>query len=720
MDNKQAILDHFEDRWADFYGHYLTLPAQRDGKVVKVLSPFREETKPSFDVHLEGEYAGRWKDWATGEVGDIFSFYAYRHDLDCRVDFPTVLEGIAQEFGISVDGKAKAGRKLRRKRDPEEVLRGFQDALKNSEVLSGLKQQRGLSDETIVHFNLGRWQNDLVFPVRDASGAIVGYKVHHGPHLKPAGTKAKTGEGIKVQLYPLSNLDADPLVICEGEPDVWRLHTAGIRAVTGTAGAGAWKEEWADLLTGKDIAVAGDNDDAGRKMQEEVIRALKGKARRLRCVEWPEGLTKGFDITDWLQSGKAFAELPLREVKVKRLTLTEMKQRFAGWLHFDRGEDAVLDMFLGAVVANRFSGDPVWIFVVGPPGGTKTEVLRSLSEWSEVYTLSTLTASTLISGLVPKDGIDPSLLPKLDGKVLVIKDFTAILDMHREARQQILGDLRDAYDGEMAKAFGSEAGTRRYKSKFGLVAAVTPVIDSYTSIGQQLGERFIKFRLTESGAMKRVRKALGNSGRETDMRRELAEAAEGVLLACATKEERQIAIGEDLEGRLIDLADILARLRSVVSRNGYTKTINYVPVPEIGTRLVKQFGKLARGIAAVRGKSEVGEDEFRLIRRIARDTLPSKRRLIVHTLFRLYREGNLTTKQIAEEMNMPVPTTQYALEDLCLLEIVKREGETTILWRMKSEVSQRLEDLDFFGDLESFHELSGEGVSSDSGGRLPF
>lgn len=95
------------------------------------------------------------------------------------------------------------------------------------------------------------------------------------------------------------------------------------------------------------------------------------------------------------------------------------------------------------------------------------------------------------------------------------------------------------------------------------------------------------------------------------MRSELSQAAEGALLTCDVQDERAIAISEAVLDNLIDVADLLAVLRSNVSRDGYTHAIDFLPEPEIGTRLVKQFAKLARGIAAIRGKSEVGEDEYR-------------------------------------------------------------------------------------------------------------
>ena len=67
---------------------------------------------------------------------------------------------------------------------------------------------------------------------------------------------------------------------------------------------------------------------------------------------------------------------------------------------------------------------------------------------------------------------DPSLIPKLDGKVLVIKDFTVILKERHEIASAILSQLRDAFDGSIRKAFGT-GKDKKYNAKFGVIAAVT-------------------------------------------------------------------------------------------------------------------------------------------------------------------------------------------------------------------------------------------------------
>lgn len=42
-------------------------------------SPFRDDRHPSFSVCVEGERAGCWRDFATGDAGDVFSFVMNKH-----------------------------------------------------------------------------------------------------------------------------------------------------------------------------------------------------------------------------------------------------------------------------------------------------------------------------------------------------------------------------------------------------------------------------------------------------------------------------------------------------------------------------------------------------------------------------------------------------------------------------------------------------------------
>jgi len=134
--------------------------------------------------------------------------------------------------------------------------------------------------------------------------------------------------------------------------------------------------------------------------------------------------------------------------------LYEVKKIIKDWLYLE--DDTVIDVILAIQVANELRTDPNWMLIIGPPSHAKTELLRSLDGHPKTCFLSNLTPSTLVSGLRFKKGQkDPSLLLTLDGKTLVLKDFTSILSMRSEAQQEILGQLREVYDGQYSKAFGT-------------------------------------------------------------------------------------------------------------------------------------------------------------------------------------------------------------------------------------------------------------------------
>ena len=98
---------------------------------------------------------------------------------------------------------------------------------------------------------------------------------------------------------------------------------------------------------------------------------------------------------------------------------------------------------LAGAVANYASGDPVWPLLVGPSGSGKTEVVSSITSAPNVWPLSSLTPQTLLSGF-ERQGKPASLLLQIGNfGILAFKDLTTVLTMHREARGQIIGQLRE-------------------------------------------------------------------------------------------------------------------------------------------------------------------------------------------------------------------------------------------------------------------------------------
>jgi 5S rRNA maturation endonuclease (ribonuclease M5) len=128
---------------------------------------------------------------------------------------------------------------------------------------------------------------------------------------KPAanGGWIKNLEGVRRVLYRLPDVIAARVIyIAEGEKDCETLAELGLVGTCNPAGAGAWRQEYAECLRDKKIFVLPDADEKGRKHAADVMRSLKGVAASVAMVELPFGK----DITEWVeQHGGTRAELDM-------------------------------------------------------------------------------------------------------------------------------------------------------------------------------------------------------------------------------------------------------------------------------------------------------------------------------------------------------------------------------------------------------------------------
>ena len=140
-----------------------------------------------------------------------------------------------------------------------------------------------------------------------------------------------------------------------------------------------------------------------------------------------------------------------KTIPAKRTPISygELEAIVEKWLLIkDKG---LLRILLASVIANKLQADPVWLFVVAAPGGTKTELIRGLNLIEGIYPISDLTPQTFLSG--EKSNKKASLLLRLpsEGTILTYKDFTTVLTMHKDKKHAILSQLREIYDGYCGK-----------------------------------------------------------------------------------------------------------------------------------------------------------------------------------------------------------------------------------------------------------------------------
>lgn len=519
----------------------------------------------------------------------------------------------------------------------------------------------------------------------------------------------------KTQLNGIHKITSgDTVYICEGQWDYlavsYMLEKIGSdsKAVC-VPGAGTFKKGWEEFFYGCNVILCYDNDEPGQLGKVKVARRLSGIVQAMQEVVWPSSFKKGYDMRDFIiqatkgsDSASSFRKtMKILETKLLQETKEEeargpeepddpegeglpdgvnaekMEEIVQKWIKLD--STIPLDILYGTIFANRIDGDPVWMFLIAPPGGSKTELLMTLNRSEWVETTTTLTAASLVSGIKFPEGDDPSLLIKVNGRNLVIKDFTTILSMQAQARDEVFGILRDVYDGYVEKFFGTGV-KKSYKSKFGMLAGVTPMIDAVSSQQTSLGERFLKFRLNrwEKGisSEEKIRKALANVDSESDMRMEMQIYAKALLRK--KMPENLPSLSEEQTTQIMKLAMLVALLRGSVPKDPYTNVMLCMPIQESGTRLAKQFAKLAIGISCYRSDGNVSDRTMEIIRTVAEDTCPDRYAVLVQALFRA--KDPITVKELCSKVNMSDATVRRLLDDFILLGIATAQQAGRLGW----------------------------------------
>jgi Protein of unknown function (DUF3631) len=106
-------------------------------------------------------------------------------------------------------------------------------------------------------------------------------------------------------LYRLPRIQNEPLVfLFESHTDVDRAVKMCLPATT-SGGSNSWREEYADLLAGKDVCIVPDNNGPGAKYAATVSASLAGKARSLRIIS----ITPHPDFRRWADAGGTLEQI---------------------------------------------------------------------------------------------------------------------------------------------------------------------------------------------------------------------------------------------------------------------------------------------------------------------------------------------------------------------------------------------------------------------------
>ena len=284
------------------------------------------EAGKSLGVHLTGQKAGVWCDFASGQTGDLL-------DLLAEVRGITMGEAIRQakaELGV-VERKLEAP-KREWKRPSRENVTGLLP-----QHAQWLREVRKIPDEVQARFCLASKRGALMFPyLRDGELVFAKYR-------KVPAKEFFIDAECEPSLFGWQALTGRERAVCivEGELDALAMAAYGVPALSVPMGGGKGaKQQWIDseferLAQFDDVVLCLDADEAGRQAAEEIAKRLGRERCRVATlprkdandclmagVEWeeihaaikaaksldPEKLRKPMDFLDSVLA--AFAERP--------------------------------------------------------------------------------------------------------------------------------------------------------------------------------------------------------------------------------------------------------------------------------------------------------------------------------------------------------------------------------------------------------------------------
>lgn len=555
-------------------------------------------------------------------------------------------------------------------------------------------------------------------PIRNHEGKIQDLR-----HYKP-GQKVMSTSQCSLGIFGLEKLLAskkEQVFLCEGEWDTiamqWLLNKnkyPGIAVCT--PGCTTFREEWANFFKGRDVLICYDHDTPGYKGQVIAAKYLNGKAKTLSFIHWPQNKQEGYDLRDLIiekaidsKKPKTTLRLINKYMKPEPLVLEDDEDnepltivRAPDIVPNTTLEDAhnilkknlhqpdidVFDVVLACMTNNLFDTTPIWMFIVAPPSSGKTEVINTFKYCgypydSMAYYSSKFTPHSLISGMTTKNG-DPSLLKKFENNpmTLFLKDFSSVMGLRDNDKDEIYSSFRDIYDGYCSKDFGNGVERKYNDLNFSFIACCTPEIYDEAHNFNALGERFGKIILNVDQSIpnmiKMMDKADENLKEETKVREEMAIIVYSYLKALYAWIEKNNIPLPGMKGELKEAIQYLciysSKMRGNVSRDKFKKDfITSKPSTENPIRLYKMLSVLACNIALHYKQKDADLNQLRVIKKIALDTVNQRDEEILRIVYKKnYIEQNQCTKRDIFQNSIYTPyTVNYILQSMVLTGVLE-------------------------------------------------
>lgn len=262
----------------------------------------------------------------------------------------------------------------------------------------------------------------------------------------------------------------------------------------------------------------------------------------------------------------------------------------------------LIDTLLAVVLANaKGIGDPVWMTLIGPSSGGKSQYIRPLAKAnpSLFLQLDDLTSNTLISGNGEKD----SLIFRIKERgIITMDDFTVLGSKNAEDRNAILSQFRMIYDGRMTKASGKNgAEPITWTGHAGMIAGSTPQIYKLFAEVADMGERFIYYRMKDMDEDKAIEfvQRKGLSAKETDEKLKDIYGRYFAAMMDRVEQMPDVEVDEETQQAILSIAKSGTRLRTPVITDEREHFVSEKPVSELPFRVMKQLTNIAKAFTVM-------------------------------------------------------------------------------------------------------------------------
>lgn len=334
------------------------------------LCPVHQENNPSFSYNYKKDTCHCF---ACGFDGDLCALWSAVHRYDKESGFKAFCLKYHIDLGSRHPTENPGGSPVDDD-DSDDLPGNLEEVWEKlpplpDEWISRLERDRGWSRKWIEILDLrlqthyqdkksGQLQQvrgnpeRIAIPVRDTEGKLRNIRLYRpgGGAMKIISWSKQYGSA---RLYPAQPLlDADPILLCEGEPDTNCALSHGFNGITQTSKLKKWKSDHLKPFKGRDVVIAYDADRAGQKYATSAAQNIITVARSVRLLEWPDFMKENGEYPK--DHGQDLTDFFVRH----QMTADELRMLIASARRYDPNEDFGPLRFFERGVNDRISFKP--------------------------------------------------------------------------------------------------------------------------------------------------------------------------------------------------------------------------------------------------------------------------------------------------------------------------------------------------------------------------